>query len=50
MPLTPRCNETRMYSNVEQKKVVVPEEGIDMDDFEPEPEEGADDDDPDDIC
>jgi hypothetical protein len=39
------------YAYFEQKKVVVPEEGIDLDDMEPEPEEGeTDEDDPDGIC
>jgi tetratricopeptide (TPR) repeat protein len=32
------------------KKVVVPEEGIDLDDMEPEPDGETDEDDPDDIC
>ena len=32
------------------KKVVVPEEGIDLDDMEPEPEGESDEDDPDGIC
>eukprot|EP01043_Picozoa_sp_COSAG02_P050547 COSAG02_NODE_5208_length_4540_cov_65.390227_3_plen_74_part_00 len=50
----PQWNDINTYSYAsyfEQKKVVVPEEGIDLDDMEPEPEEGeTDEDDPDGIC